>query len=105
MSHCDGVFLLNVRNERALVVYDKRKHSVLIWDPEGGGKDGRCWGAGGGEQRDAVVGVQHGEVELEGVGGWDGKGGPGGGEGGPVRGFPFGEFNLKCLRVVRVMLF
>jgi hypothetical protein len=40
VAYCDGVFLLNVGEEGALVVYFEVEDSVLVGEFEGGGVDG-----------------------------------------------------------------
>jgi hypothetical protein len=40
VAHCDGVFLLNIGEEGALVIYFEVEDSVLIGEFEGGGVDG-----------------------------------------------------------------
>jgi len=74
VAYRDRVLLVHVRHEGPLVVDAEVEDAVLVRDAEGCREEGAVGcvaygeGAGGGEG-EAVVGVQHGEFELDGVGG------------------------------------
>lgn len=90
MADRDAVLLFKVCEERTLVVDLEGKDAVLVGDQEGSGVDARfglglVW-----KERDAVVGVEHGEFELEAVRRRDG-------EGDPVVVGPFRKLDFKCL--------
>ncbi len=76
----NGVLLLDIGEEGALVVDLEVEDAVLVGELEGGGVGGGgVGGVGGvGGEREAVEGGEHGEFELEGVRGGEGERGPGG---------------------------
>lgn len=76
MADGDAVLLLKECEERTLVVDLEGKDAVLVGDQEGGRVDARFGLGLVRKERDAVVGVEHGELELEAVRGRDGKGDP-----------------------------
>ena len=90
VSECNRVLLVDVGDEGALVVHLEGEDTVLIWGLEGGAVDGGGRGGGRGEEREAVVGVEHGEFELELVR-------RGHGERLPSVGRPFGELDFEGL--------
>lgn len=63
MSQRDGLFLVDVRDEGTLVVEAEGEDAVAVWGLEGGVVDSR--GGGGLVEVEAVVGVEHGEFELD----------------------------------------
>lgn len=71
VAHGDCVLFVDVRNEGALVVDTECEDAVLVGYLEGGGESGAVVGRGRRKQRKTVIRVEHGEFELEGVGGWD----------------------------------
>lgn len=72
VAHRDRVLFVDVCNEGALVVDTEREDAVLVGYLEGGGESGAVVGEDRWEQRKAVIRVEHGEFELEGVGRGDG---------------------------------
>lgn len=80
VAHRHGVLLLDVGEQGPLVVDLEVEDAVLVGQLEGGrvgglgrGRVGRVRGKG-----QAVEGREHGELELEGVGGGEGERRPGG---------------------------
>lgn len=76
MADRDGVLLLEVVEEGALVVDLEVEDAVLVGQHEGDGEGGRVAGGGLGLEAQAVEGGQHAELELELVVGGDGEGRP-----------------------------
>lgn len=70
MSDCNRILLIDICQKGTFVVDAEVEDAVLVWDAESGCERGRV-GAGsfGGREMKTVVGVQHGEFELERVGG------------------------------------
>jgi len=76
MPDRDAVLLIDVGEEGTLVVDTEVEDAVLVGQAEGGCEEGRVGrggggegGFGGGEEGQAVVGGEHCELELQGVGG------------------------------------
>ena len=93
----DRILLIHVCHERALVVDAEVEDAVLVGDAEGGCEEGAVGAGADGESRgggegETVVRVQHGEFELDRVGG-------GRGEGVEVVPGVFGEFDRVGLQV------
>lgn len=72
----NGVLLLDVGEEGALVVDLEVEDAVLVRQDEGGGVSGGVGGAGLGGKRDAVEGGEHAELELEVIAAGKCEGGP-----------------------------
>lgn len=61
------MLLLDVRQERPLVVDTEREDPVLVWHCEAGAVDCAICGSRGGLQVEPVEGGEHGEFDLEDV--------------------------------------
>lgn len=72
VSHADGVLLLDVSQERPLVVDLEVEDAVLVREREAGAVDGGRVADTKGLEIQSVEGRQHGELELERVGGGEG---------------------------------
>lgn len=92
VAHRHRVLLLDVGQERPLVVDLEVEDAVLVGQLEAGGEGGgvRCGERGRGGEGEAVEGGEHRELELQEVVRGDGEGGPG------VPGV-FGEGDCVCL--------
>lgn len=70
VSDTDFPLLIDVCEERTLVVDAEIEDTVLVGELEGGGVDGAVRGLRHRPERETVEGRQHGELELYCVGGW-----------------------------------
>jgi hypothetical protein len=90
VAHSHLPLLVEVGEEGAAVVDAEVEDAVLVGCPEGYAENGRVCGLRDGRQIKAVEGREHAELELHRVAG-------GGGEGGEVVVFVFGDFDLEGL--------
>lgn len=64
VSQGNSPLLINIGDERTLVVDTEGEDSVLVGGTESGGVNLGLSGGGGRSEGETVVGVEHGEFEL-----------------------------------------